>query len=186
MLRRLRRQASWDDLRLFPNGTSRRFSGGSGSRHFRGKQQPELHRASYKSGWLFGERFNADLTRRGFSTEASLVRSSSNRLLPWPFGQVQRFASIGAEKYSSGTATLVYHFQPRTANTRFFVLAGPAASSGINPAVHSGPSAVGNFVQPTFPPGRDRDEPALTYGIACEALRQSFLWGRSLSTWVEG
>ena len=123
-----------------------------------------------KSGWLFGERFNADLTPM-FSTEASLTLGS-NRLLLRPFGQ-NDFASIPSKNIEVALH-FVYHFQPRTAKTRLFVLAGPAIV-WYQPGSTLGPNAIGNFVQPTFAPKR-RDEPGITYGIGVKHY-VSPLWG---------
>jgi len=113
----------------------------------------------FQSGWLFGERFNADFTPK-VSAEASITLGS-NRLDLRPSGQLG-FASFPTKNVQVAL-DLVYHFQPRTAKNRLFVLAGPAAVWFI-PEGTTGSNVVGNFVQPQF--GMEKkSEPGITYGI---------------------
>lgn len=109
----------------------------------------------FQSGWLFGERFNADFTPK-VSVEGSLTLGS-NRLELRPFGQAG-FVSIPTKNIQVAL-DLVYHFQPRTAKNRFFILAGPAGVWFL-----PGSNATGNFVQPRFPMEK-KVEPGITYGI---------------------
>src|SRR6185503_10655108 len=80
----------------------------------------------FKNGWLFGERYNFDFSPK-VSAEASMSLGS-NRLLLRPSGApTNAYASIKSKNLTVAL-DLVYHFQPRTAKTRFFILGGPAAS----------------------------------------------------------
>jgi outer membrane protein OmpA-like peptidoglycan-associated protein len=114
----------------------------------------------FKNGWVFGERFNFDFTPK-VSVEASMMLGS-NRLLLRPAGQ-SNSASFKSKNLQVAL-DLVYHFQPRTAKTRFFILGGPAAVWYI-PGSTLGPSASGaSFVSPAFPM-KTKVEPAITYGV---------------------
>jgi outer membrane protein OmpA-like peptidoglycan-associated protein len=116
--------------------------------------------ARFKSGWVFGERYNFDVTPK-VSFEASMTLGS-NRLLLRPDGQTNSVASIPT-KSIQGAFDLVYHFQPRTAKNRFFVMAGPAGVWFLPGSTH-GPAASGNFQQPYFPLEK-KAEPGITYGV---------------------
>lgn len=113
----------------------------------------------FNSGWVFGERYNFDYSSK-FSVEG-LFELGSNRLELKPYTQTgfASFKSTTLEFAIDG----VYHFQPRTANTRFFVLAG-AAGVLYGGGSTEGPSAIGNFVQPAGPLEK-KMEPALVYGV---------------------
>ncbi len=113
----------------------------------------------YGPGWLFGERFTFHVDPK-ISIEGSM-NIGSNRLYLQPFGQ-QGYASIKTHNMQIAF-DLLYNFQPRTAATRFFILAGPAAEL-YAPNGTNGPSAVGTFVQPLFPLHK-KVEPAITYGV---------------------
>jgi len=113
----------------------------------------------FGSGWVFGERFTWDFAPK-VAFEASM-NVGSNRFYMEPAGSTS-YSSIKS-KNSQFAVDLVYHFQPRTAATRFFVLLGPAMELYTPGSTH-GPSAEGTFVQPQFPPQR-KIEPALSYGI---------------------
>lgn len=124
----------------------------------------------FDSGWLFGDRINADFSPH-FGIEGSLAMGS-NKLGLRPYGQ-NDFAHIGTKNVEVALH-LVYNFQPRTAKTRFFILAGPAAVWYI-PGSSTGGNAVGNFVQPRFPLEK-KLEPALTYGVGMKHY-MSPAWG---------
>jgi len=125
----------------------------------------------FKSGWLFGERFNADVSPH-IGVEAGLTLGS-NRLELRPFGQTTSYASIPTKNIEI-SLHLVYHFQPRTAKNRFYILGGPAGVWYI-PGSTLGPKAVGNFVQPTFPLEK-KVEPGITYAVGLKHY-VSPLWG---------
>lgn len=114
----------------------------------------------FKNGWLFGERYNFDFTPK-VSVEASMALGS-NRLLLRPAGQSNTYASLKSKNLQVAL-DLVYHFQPRTAKTRFFILGGPAAVWYF-PGSTLGPAATGNFVPPANGIEK-RVEPAITYGV---------------------
>jgi outer membrane protein OmpA-like peptidoglycan-associated protein/outer membrane protein W len=122
-------------------------------------QNDRNYAAKFQSGWIFGERFNADFSPK-VSVEAS-VTLGGNRLDVKPYTQTS-FGSFPTKNLQVAL-DLVYHFQPRTAKNRFFVLAGPAAVWFI-PGNTTGTNAIGNFVQPKFPVEK-KSEPGVTYGI---------------------
>ncbi|HXE56103.1 MAG TPA: outer membrane beta-barrel protein [Tepidisphaeraceae bacterium] len=113
----------------------------------------------FKNGWLFGERYNFDFSPK-VSAEASMSLGS-NRLLLRPSGApTNAYASIKSKNLTVAL-DLVYHFQPRTAKTRFFILGGPAASwyfpGGGLPAVSGYPTSPNRL--------ETRVEPGVTYGV---------------------
>ena len=77
-----------------------------------------------KSGWLFGERFNADATPKVVlrSVDDAGQRPPSAWALRAEPRHLRRFRA----KNIQVALDLVYHFQPRTAKNRLFVMAGPA------------------------------------------------------------
>jgi len=126
----------------------------------------------FQNGLVFGERVNADFSSH-FSAEASMMLGY-NRLDLRPYG-ASTFASFKSNNMQIAV-DVVYHFQPRTAKTRFFVLAGPALEIYF-PGSTTGSNVQGNttFTQPTFPLER-KMEPAFTYGIGVKHYFNSF-WG---------
>ncbi|HVW11068.1 MAG TPA: outer membrane beta-barrel protein [Bryobacteraceae bacterium] len=116
--------------------------------------------ARFKNGWLFGERYDFDFTPK-VSVEGSMTLGS-NRLLLRPAGATNSYASIPTKNLQFAL-DLMYHFQPRTAKTRFFVMAGPAGV-WFFPGSTLGPAASGNFQQPVFPLEK-KSEPGITYGV---------------------
>jgi hypothetical protein len=113
----------------------------------------------FESGWMFGEKINADFTNH-VSIEGS-VQLGRDRLDLRPYGQ-NGFASMVT--YNAQFALdMDYNFQPRTAKNRFFILAGPAGTL-FTPKNISGSGVIGNFVQPVFPLKRQM-MPGINYGI---------------------
>ncbi len=109
-----------------------------------------------KSGWVLGGRLNAD-----FSPHVSLETSvmfGSNRLQLRPSGQPTLTASVPTKNVQVAL-DLVYHFQPRTAKTRFFILGGPTGVWFI-----PGDTITGNLTQPVFPL-ETKVEPGINYGV---------------------
>jgi len=84
------------------------------------------------------------------------VTLGSNRVVFRPTGQTVPNVSIAGHNVQAA-ADLVYHFQPRTAKTRLFVLAGPAAVWYI-----PGGDAHGNFARPVFGFKQRLNPPSLT------------------------
>jgi hypothetical protein len=113
----------------------------------------------FNSGWVFGERFNYDGSNH-ISVEGS-VMLGSNRFEVKPWTQTG-FASFPTKNLTV-SADLVYHFQPRTAKTRFFILGGPSGA-WFFPGSTTGSNVVGNFIQPVNGVQR-KDEPGINYGI---------------------
>jgi hypothetical protein len=114
----------------------------------------------FKSGWVFGEKFNFDFSPK-VSGEASLTLANNPSIFK-PVGQSDTYAEIPSKNLQVAL-DLVYHFQPRTAKTRFFVLGGPGVVWYI-PGSTIPPAASGTFVQPAFSLKR-KLEPAFTYGV---------------------
>jgi outer membrane protein OmpA-like peptidoglycan-associated protein len=114
----------------------------------------------FDNGWLFGERFNFDFSPK-VSLEASMALGS-NRLKLRPYNQSGSYASFNSKNLQVAL-DLVYHFQPRTAKTRFFVLGGPVVVWYI-PGSTVEPAASGNFVPP---PGglHTKMEHGVNYGV---------------------
>jgi len=90
----------------------------------------------YKSGWLFGERFNADFTPK-VSAEASMVLGS-NRLIFLPAGQTSATASIGAKNLQVAL-DIVYQISHERRRTDFSFWP-VRQSSGTSRAVPRGPT----------------------------------------------
>jgi outer membrane protein OmpA-like peptidoglycan-associated protein len=115
----------------------------------------------FQSGVAFGVRVGADFSSH-ISVEGELMQGR-NRLDLVPYGQSNgSYASIVTWN-TQASINVLYHFQPRTRNTRLFILAGPAGE-WFEPRGTGGPSATGNFVQPQNQP-EVKSEPAFTYGI---------------------
>ncbi|HEY4089257.1 MAG TPA: hypothetical protein VGM43_25180 [Bryobacteraceae bacterium] len=115
----------------------------------------------FDNGWMFGERYNFDFSPK-VSAEGSLTLGS-NRLLLRPAGQTNAYASFKSKNVEAAFH-LVYHFQPRTAKTRFFILGGPAAVWYF-PGSTLGPAATGSSFVPPANRLETRVEPAITYGV---------------------
>jgi hypothetical protein len=114
----------------------------------------------FKSGWVFGERYNFDFTPK-VGIEGSLMLGS-NRLLLRPSGALNNATASLKSKNVEVALHLVYNFQPRTAKTRFFILGGPAAVWYI-PGSTLGPAALGYPVSPNRL--ETKVEPGITYGV---------------------
>lgn len=113
----------------------------------------------FNNGWLFGEKFNYEPTNH-VSIEASF-QLGSDRFEVKPSTQTG-YASFPTKNLQVA-ADLVYNFQPRTAQTRFFILGGPAGV-WFFPGSTTGSNAIGNFIQPVGGVKRN-EEPGITYGI---------------------
>ena len=113
----------------------------------------------FESGPIFGLHFGVDATSH-VGLEASLMQGR-NRLDLRPYGQTT-FASIVTWN-TTLSADLLYHFQPRTRNTRLFIFGGPAVV-WYEPRGTGSSGAQGNFAQPQSQP-QVKAEPAVNYGI---------------------
>ncbi len=141
----------WDWFQIFQDGGSGGFT------------------TRYKNGWTFGERFGADLGEH-FGVEASFGLGR-NRFLMKPSGQNAYASLVTFNTFVN--ADLVYNFQRRTANNRFFILAGPSGVwSGIRSTVP--PSAIGTFAQPLFPPKRE-PEAGINMGVGLKHYFNRYL-----------
>jgi hypothetical protein len=113
----------------------------------------------FNSGWVFGERFNYDGSNHVSIEGSAMLGSNRFEVRPWT---QTGFASFPTKNLTI-SADVVYHFQPRTATNRFFILAGPSGVWFI-PGSTTGSNAIGNFVQPIG--GVERKwEPGINYGI---------------------
>ncbi len=113
----------------------------------------------FKSGWLFGERVSSNFNSK-MGVEGALSLGGNNLYLR-PAGQ-QGVEKAGVFNFQV-SLDLVYHFQPRTAKNRFFILAGPVGVWYKPHGTYSDVSAT-LFALPA-PNLETKVEPGFNYGV---------------------
>ena len=127
---------------------------------------------TYDSGWIWGERVTEDFSRYFALEEAIGLGHNTLNMKPSNLG----FMSVSG-RTTAISADLVYHFQPRTAQTRLFLVAGPGYTWYQTGNIYTaGEPATGRFIPPASGLRRT-GEPAFTYGIGIKRnINRSFGW----------
>jgi hypothetical protein len=114
----------------------------------------------FESGVVWGGRVTEDFSNH-FALEQSLSLGY-NRLELKPTGQAN-FMSLG-ETNATAAIDAVYHFQPRTAKVRIFLLTGPGFTWYMPSGMSTARQPAGGFFIPPSQPTKTIPVPAFTYG----------------------